>query len=291
MMPDNAMPPNRAGGLFLSDDELERLQELMWAGYPFAYVLYVQELRRYMDARTGVVGDRRKVCEQGMRETLERESKRGPDGAPKVRSRHFVQRQLKALVKYGLVERLPKGGRFSAMRFFLPLAVPGLKGPQEMRTVMRTVMRTGDDQKTSTVTDASALFRPDGERKSALKCAQHQEVLQEEHREALSMDDLRQVDLAMVVRLYHEILVPLKVPPLRVWDTTGYRHLVARVWFMGDDGRHQTEAFWRAYFQQVAGSDFLTGRQATRGRDRFKGNFKFLVDPDRVIKTLNGEYT
>lgn len=287
-MPD-FLPP-KTGGLFLNDEELDRLQDLLWSGYPFAYVLYVQEIRRYMDRATGVVGDRRKVCEQGMRETLEREAKRGPNGTGKKRSRDFVQRQISALQKFGLVERLPKGGQFLAMRFYLPLAVPGLNRPQEMRTVMHTVMHTDKTRKNPVVTDASERFANKNAQQSAQQCAHHQEeITTTTETGVFTLDQLAAVDMEMVVGSYHEMLRGL--PRLRV-ATEGHRLLVARVWFMPPEGKHQTVDFWRAYFGACAKSDFLMGRIVPNQRKgAFRANFKSLVEPDRVLKIINGEYT
>ena len=289
MMADFSAP--KMAGLFLTTPELEQLHELVWQGYPLAMVLYVMDLRRYMDVGTGIVGDRRRICEQGLRETLEREAKRGPKGAPKRRSRDYIQRQLSALEKFGLIQRLPKAGQFSAMRFYLPLAMTGLKGPQEMRTVMDTVKRTAAPLKVVSISEACAGSGHKSAQQSAQQSAQHQEeITTTTGRAGLAMADLAAVDLQMVVELYHEILP--RLPRLRLWDSPAYRMEVARVWFMAPEGKHQTPEFWRWYFTQCAGSDFLMGRVTLDSRrGPFQANFKTLVNVDRVTKVINGEYT
>lgn len=289
MMADFSAP--KMAGLFLTTPELEQLHELVWQGYPLAMVLYVMDLRRYMDVGTGIVGDRRRICEQGLRETLEREAKRGPKGAPKSRSRGYIQRQLSALEKFGLIERLPKAAQFSAMRFYLPLAMTGLKAPQEMRTVMPTVKRTAAPLKIVSISDACNALDDKSAQQSAQQCGQHQEEITTTTGGAgLSMTDLAAVDLRMVVGLYHEVLPHL--PPLRLWDSPAYRMEVARVWFMAPEGKHQAPDFWRWYFTQCAGSDFLMGRIVLDSRrGPFRANFKTLVTVDRVTRVINGEYT
>lgn len=119
-----------------NEREHEVFQRLIWDGYPFAVLIYTMELRPHMDAATRIVGDRRRVSEAGMGEMLERHAKPGShSGTAKKRDRYYIQRQLKVLEQYGLIDRLPKERRNAPMRFLLPLADTGSFRPQEDRTM------------------------------------------------------------------------------------------------------------------------------------------------------------
>lgn len=87
-----------------------------------AQVLYLRGLRRYMDFSTGVVGDRRRVSFQQMRECLEV----NPEKASTVRRYQPTDNEIRAslaqLERRGLIRRLPKAHKLDPMRFFLPLA-------------------------------------------------------------------------------------------------------------------------------------------------------------------------
>lgn len=302
-MADFSAPKNSGsggGGVFLVDAELEALQRLMHAGYPFAYVLYVQEIRRYMDMATGVVGERRRISEKGMQETLERSAGPGPNGSAKSRTRDFIQRQLSALERYGLLVRLPKATKRSPMLFLLPLAVAGSIRAQETRTKIHTkihtITRTNEAEKKSAdlrlCSDTAEKPAQEPAQEPALRPAQHHvKITTTTETGVFSQQDLASVDLQMVVDAYHQALPGL--PPLRV-PTEGHRLLVARVWWMATEppGKHQTERFWRGYFAACARSEFLMGRVVPNQRKGpFRANFKTLVDPATVLKIINGEYT
>jgi hypothetical protein len=290
MMAEFSAP--KMGGVFLNDGELDALQRLMWGGYPYAYVLYVQELRRYMDRATGVVGERRRVSEKGMRETLERVAGPGPNGSARCRSRDFVQRQISALERFGLVERLPKVSRRSPMVFLLPLAVEGSIRLGETRTKIHTITRTKDSGKNPVVVSIYGDSMNESAQRPAQRPAQHQEkITTTTGPESFTLAELAAVDMGMVVDAYHEALPGL--PSLRV-PTEGHRLMVARVWYMATEppGKHQTPRFWQGYFAQCAKSDFLMGRVTLdQRRGAFKANFKALVDVGTVLKVINGEYT
>lgn len=85
-------------------------------------VLYLRGLRRFMDFSTGIVGDRRGVSFQMMRELLEVSPDRGsrdPVYKPTVGE---VRASLAQLERAGLIRRLPKLAKTDRMRFYLPLA-------------------------------------------------------------------------------------------------------------------------------------------------------------------------
>lgn len=104
--------------------EQQALQQLTWGGHPFAALMYVLELRRRMDFRTFTVGDTdgSLVSAQFLEDAIERKAVRGSHHSAKKRDRYFVKRSLEAMVKVGLLERLPKRDRLSPMRFYFPLA-------------------------------------------------------------------------------------------------------------------------------------------------------------------------
>lgn len=95
-------------------------EETLLQGLPVpAQVLYLRGLRRYMDYRTGVVGDRRGISLQQLRETLFVEPHKGmkATGLPSVGQ---IRRLLAWLERAGLIEnRSVEGIR---LVFFLPYA-------------------------------------------------------------------------------------------------------------------------------------------------------------------------
>lgn len=288
MRPEEAvvvpLPVAPGAGMTLSPQELAAFAGLVAAGHQAALVLYLLELRPFMDGRTGVVGDARRVSEQAFIERLEVPASQGRSRSRP--SRDFIQRQISALVSAGLLERLPKVAKRAPMRFFLPLAAMGSIRPQEVRTMARTMpgtMRQSENTEKTTICDASPeMAAPE----PARKCALHQS-LEEEDGRFLTHEQLAAVPLGMVVQCYHDELKGM--PRVLHWDNPGYRLLVARVWYQ--DKRHQDARFWRWYFGRVRESEFLKGRVPGRGGRTFQANFKFLVQLDTVIKVINGEYT
>ena len=288
MRPEEAvvvpLPVAPGAGLTLSPQELAAFAGLVAAGHQAALVLYLLELRPFVDGRTGVVGDARRVSEQAFIERLEVPASQGRSRSRP--SRDFIQRQISALVSVGLLERLPKVAKRAPMRFFLPFAAMGSIRPQEVRTMPRTMpgtIRTSDStDKTMPCVDQSEM--PAHE--PARKCAHHH-YLEEEDGQILTHEQLLAVPLGMVVQCYHDELKGM--PRVLHWDNPGYRLLVARVWYQ--DKRHREERFWRWYFAKVRESEFLKGRVPGRGGRTFQANFKFLVQLDTVIKVINGEYT
>ncbi|EEG10286.1 hypothetical protein [Pseudogulbenkiania ferrooxidans] len=102
--------------MVVSDAELELLQ-----GLPLgAQVLYLRELRARMDYATGTVGRTHRVSWDGMRQTLEVESR--PGIAREMPSREQVRRLAQHLVRVGLVELISDmTGKQLIMR--LPMAI------------------------------------------------------------------------------------------------------------------------------------------------------------------------
>ncbi len=102
-----------------NDDEDAALQ-----GLPhFAQLLYLRVLRRYMDYRDGVVGLRRRISYQMIRETLAVERDRGSRTRD---DEHVSQKKIRVamdqLTKAGLVQWPQAREKFSAMVMRLPMA-------------------------------------------------------------------------------------------------------------------------------------------------------------------------
>lgn len=119
--------------MVVSDAELETLQ-----GLPLgAQVLYLRELRPRMDYATGTVGRTHRVSWDGMRQTLEVESR--PGIARDLPSREQVRRLAQHLVRVGLVELISDmTGKQLIMR--LPMAISDFcasKKPDRNPTVTR----------------------------------------------------------------------------------------------------------------------------------------------------------
>ncbi|MCD0494837.1 hypothetical protein LQD23_21410 [Chromobacterium violaceum] len=102
--------------MVITDQELEALQ-----GLPLgAQVLYLREIRRYMDFSTGVTGISRRISWQGLREVLEVEPR--PGVARELPSKDQVRRLAGWLERAGLVRNISDmSGR--QLIFRLPLAM------------------------------------------------------------------------------------------------------------------------------------------------------------------------
>jgi hypothetical protein len=89
--------------ILLSDEEINALHGEDY----FLYVLYVHAIRRYMDYATGIVGIKRRISYQSLREELYVEPRRGVDraktGSP---SKPKLQRALQTLQDRGILEQI-----------------------------------------------------------------------------------------------------------------------------------------------------------------------------------------
>lgn len=314
-------PPD-AGGFsagekrwFLNGREVAALRELVEMGYPYAVVLYTLELRLVMDFATGLAGYPRRISERGLLELLHRSPQPGSHYSEKRRGRSWLQRQISALEKVGLVERAPK----KRMVFRLLLADSGALRVGEERTYERTtfprVAGAGADK--LGVNSAPKIARisngycgePGAER---ARSEQHLAAVSGEERteerttsvkifttttdpvfEGLSAEQYLAIDagmMGMVAEAFHGALPGL--PRVRFADTPGYRALVGRIWFANPEGKHQTADFWRWYFGQCAASDFLMGRVvANERRGRFRASYRYLLEWETFLKVMNGEYS
>ena len=103
-----------------NDAEDEAMQ-----GLPLmAQVLYLRGLRRHMDYQTGIVGERRRISYQMLRETLTVERRRGS----RIRNDENVTKKqirvaLEQLESVGLVEWVNTREKFGYLTMRLPLAV------------------------------------------------------------------------------------------------------------------------------------------------------------------------
>lgn len=281
--------PEQARRWQFNQNEWIRCCQLLEDGYPFAVLIYLLELRIHMNFRTGVVGAERRISLKGLCELLERQKKKGSHWGEKKPDKDFVRRQLKALERYGLLERLPKERDLDPLLFRLPLADTGLIRPQEERHKEHHKERHDRNPKMPRLVRVSGGSAMQDSHEEHHKEHHTSVCLQEEQGKAFTFEQLRAVDVGMVRRVFTEVLPQLPEP---LWQTEAMRILVARVWYARADGKHQTEEFWRWYFEQCRESDFLMGRVTTSQRRRpVKANFSFLLDLDRVQKVINGEYT
>ena len=89
-----------------------------------------------------------------------------------------------------------------------------------------------------------------------------------------------------IIALYHESLP--ECPHVKVWPEASRKQLTAR-W--REDPERQNLDWWRDMFEQVARSDFLTGRAPTTDGRSFTASLTWLVKPTNLAKVLNGNYT
>ena len=94
-----------------------------------------------------------------------------------------------------------------------------------------------------------------------------------------------------IVDLYHQILPIL--PTVVILNESRKRHISAR-WreVCAEDRCDEDEAlaFFKAYFELVAKSRFLTGRTQSRDGRVFKADLEWLVKPNNFAKTIEGRY-
>lgn len=87
-----------------------------------------------------------------------------------------------------------------------------------------------------------------------------------------------------VIGLYHEILPT--APRVKAWTMTRRRALDARIRERLADGKPADQAdYWRAFFEAVAASDFLTGRATG-----FRADLEWLLRPENFLKVIEGRY-
>jgi len=276
---------------FFNEHEQLALRELLTLGYPFALAIYQLELRPNMDFKTAVVGRKRRISEQGLRELVERRPERGSRWSVKKRDRAWIQRQLSALEKVGLIKKLPD----EKLCFLLVLANVEVVRANEERAYERT---------TSGINCAGVTSLKEVKKQhlsavpSVLEPVKYGDERTDERTTSekiftttnpLDFEQLRSVDMAMVVDAYHRVLPGLA--PIRAYDSPGYRNLVGRIWFREPVPKHQAPEFWGWYFRQVRDSDFLMGRAYNPRYGKFKTNFKYLVTEGVFEKIVNGEFS
>mgnify|MGYP003664614109 FL=1 len=112
----------------LNDDE----EGALFALPPTARICYILGLRPFMDFKTGIVGDKRRVSYQSLMELLEFEPDRGSHlGAICRATPDSVRSELARLERAGLVERLPKRKRTDPLRLKMVLADVDGKNPSQ----------------------------------------------------------------------------------------------------------------------------------------------------------------
>lgn len=89
-----------------------------------------------------------------------------------------------------------------------------------------------------------------------------------------------------IISLFAEILPEL--PVVKVMSETRKKTLRAR-W--REDKERQNLDWWRDYFLRVKASDFLMGRVPSReGKAPFMATFDWLINPQNMAKTVEGNY-
>jgi len=89
--------------ILLSDEELWSLYEQ----HEFYFKLYVFGIRRYMDYQTGIVGIKRRISYQSLKEEMFVETRKGLDREKcEAPTKARLQRALKHLEKIGLIEQI-----------------------------------------------------------------------------------------------------------------------------------------------------------------------------------------
>jgi len=120
-------------GVYLTDEELDRLGDPDIALPHAAELLYIRVLRRWMNYADGVVGRARKVSYQQIKEELDRVPSRGRMSNRVSLSRDQIKRLLIRLEDVGLIVSLHSKRYMESMVFRLPLAACDLVRPLDKR--------------------------------------------------------------------------------------------------------------------------------------------------------------
>lgn len=111
----------------INSDEDDRLQGLS----ADSQIIYLRGLRRYMDFKTGIVGDSRNssLTHQSLKRLIEfvpeSKSRATPKRVNENITTHYIRARLSELERAGLIERKEKENKFDSFVFFLPLASIG----------------------------------------------------------------------------------------------------------------------------------------------------------------------
>ena len=296
---------------FFNEAEWGALLEVLKAGYPYATLIYQLELRPHMDFRTGVVGERRRISEKGLLELVERRPTARSDWEEKDRDRHWVQRQISALKRYGLLEKIPR----RRMVFKLLLADCGSVCLAQTRAKSGGYTRTTSAPKNTGKTQANPRLidkatPPKGgirAQKNTPKNTQTHTTsvkeittttesgfLGDQNEGGFSFAQLAAVDLDMIYGAYRAVLPGHPEAPL--YNNEEYRRLAAEIWYHPapegvSDAYHQSEVFWRWYFHECREKYFLTGRSFKPELGEFIAHFKFLISVRVFRKVVNREYS
>jgi uncharacterized protein YdaU (DUF1376 family) len=87
-----------------------------------------------------------------------------------------------------------------------------------------------------------------------------------------------------IVALYHELLPAM--PKVKVWTDRRRKSLDARIRERVSEGKPADQPqYWRGFFEQVAASEFLTGRTGT-----WQADLEWLIRPENFAKVIEGRY-
>lgn len=126
-------------GVYLTDEELDVLGDAGLALPHVAQLLYIRVLRRWMNYSDGVVGRKRRISYQQIKEELECIPSRGRMDNRVVLSKDQIKRLLSRLEDAGLIVSLHDKSARAPMEFRLPLAMCDLVRPREYRHDSATV--------------------------------------------------------------------------------------------------------------------------------------------------------
>lgn len=120
-------------GVYLTDEELDVLGDSHLALPHSAQLLYMRVLRRWMNYADGVVGRKRRISYQQIKEELECVPSRGAMSNRVILSKDQIKRLLVRLEDAGLIVSLHDKTARAPMEFRLPMAVCDLVRPREYR--------------------------------------------------------------------------------------------------------------------------------------------------------------
>lgn len=263
------MPANSFGQkqIIINEAEYSLMLESAESGRVYAWFVYMY-LRWHMDYGTGIVGVRRGISYQALREHLERRPDRGSRWGIKEVSKSFVREQIRWLIGKGYLER--HGG--------------------DSKLVFRLVSATWQQSvSTRNSTGGNTPFsdRPRG-KAGHLSIVPTTEQPHEQHTSSkyLSSSSPERVFAQQVADLYNEQLAGKAGWKRCALVGPRLVRLVAGVMALGD--KYDLDWFGN-YFAKIQTVDYLMGR-AGRGRDTFTNGLPFLLNQEKMEKIINGEF-
>ncbi|MFO1351889.1 MAG: hypothetical protein U1F68_14945 [Gammaproteobacteria bacterium] len=245
-----------------------------------------------MDIATGIVGEKRKISWQGLAEALYMPPQSG--FTPETFSKQQLRRAANMLEKAGLLQAVSVEKQ---LIFKCPLADRGYSVQNQVGTKPTHHADTKPTRKKETKTNGYDNGKSVGRHSETLQADTHLLSLkktssstvvddghpEEKIRVTPTAAALR-IPYQQIVDLYHQILPASQ----RVKELTEARrkHIKAR-WASGELPDIDT---WREYFQHVAQSKFLTGREHAPDRAPYFAPFDWLITQRAYVNILEGKY-